>query len=90
MHIENSKQLVIDILEIIDNNGNGYIDYTGKINFNKKFVMAATDAKLLVTKKNLQKIFNMIDLVILIMAEPKWVDFKAGVLVVLRVGPGGK
>jgi len=46
MHIENSDKLVNDILKIIDNNGNGFIDYT-------EFVMAATDAKLLVTKKNL-------------------------------------
>jgi len=45
---------VYEILEKIDNNGNGCIDYT-------EFVMAATDAKLLVTKKNIQKIFSMID-----------------------------
>lgn len=30
-----------------------------------EFVMAATDAKLLVTKKNIQKIFSMIDTVYL-------------------------
>lgn len=29
MHIENSEKLVSDILKIIDNNGNGFIDYTG-------------------------------------------------------------
>lgn len=35
MHIENSDKLVNDILKIIDNNGNGFIDYTGFLNLYK-------------------------------------------------------
>lgn len=49
-----AKKLVGKIMERIDDNKNGYLDYS-------EFVMASTNYNLILTKSNIKKIFKMID-----------------------------
>lgn len=54
MSDEDAEIVVSNILSRIDDNHNGYIDYS-------EFVMATIDKKYILNNQNLKKIFNLID-----------------------------